>query len=214
VPILQYSNKTIEKSNIEKLIGIFRGKQATYNKIILDALYNNGALSSWEIAGRITGTERKHSLNATLFKRLQKLEKKGYVSHVGRKWTLQYKGIIASLLIQEKPKPLSKKWSEPVNEFSKLIKSYENLQNMNIQINNTIIPLSEIIDESLKTLTFSTPEDWITLSAYYKELIQKGTINLDVISNQTLAVIFISEQLNTFIKNWNSKNVEKQLKNP
>ena len=191
--ILQYSSKTIEKSNIEKLIGIFRGTQATYNKKVL---YNNGPLTAWEIVGKIPYVGTKQSLYATLFKRLHILEKKGYVSHEGRKWALQFKGLIAGLLIQENPKPLSDKWIELINELAKLFKKpSEKIQNATIRINNTVIPLSEIIEESLKTLTFSTLEDWIALSAYCKELIQKGIINLDVISNQTLAAILISEAI-------------------
>jgi len=204
VSILQYSNKPTEKSNIEKSIGIFRGKQATYNKIILDALYNNRALSSWEIAGRIASTGRKYSLNAIIFKSLQRLEKKGYVSHAERKWVLRFKGFIANLLIQENPKPLSNIWVEIKNDYVKFLKEHpEAFNRVTIRINNkTVINSAETIDTNLKIP--KTFEDWKMLSDYCKGIIQKGIINLDVISEETLLSVLMTEafheQLETFLK--------------
>lgn len=101
---------------MEELIGIFQGKQAKNNKLILKTLYSNGPLTAWGITKKIGNTEKtkpsrfkKQSLHAILTKRLRALEKKGYLLKDGKKWLLRFKGIIASLLIQENPKPWNDK---------------------------------------------------------------------------------------------------------
>jgi hypothetical protein len=43
------------------LIGIFKGKQATYNMQILNLLFDNGPLTAWQITGKMT-TQGKVSL--------------------------------------------------------------------------------------------------------------------------------------------------------
>jgi len=184
---------------MKESIGIFQGKQKKYNTQILNTLYNNGPLTSWEITkkitdiGKITKT-RKRSLHPTLYKRLRVLEKKGYLSKEGMKWCLRFKGIIAGLLIQENPKPLSNKWIELVNEYVKFIERHcETFNRATIHINGDVIKFAEIIDQSLKIP--KTLEDWIALSNHCKELMQKGVIDFDVISEQTLFSILISEAL-------------------
>jgi hypothetical protein len=57
----------------EDLIGIFKGKQATYNMQILNLLFDKGPLTAWQMTGRMT-TQGKVSLHATLNKRLRSLE--------------------------------------------------------------------------------------------------------------------------------------------
>lgn len=206
--------ETMTKSYID-LIGIFRGKQAKYNKQILSILYDSGPLTAWKITGKIRGTGRI-SLHATLNKRLRNLKDKGYLQKADKFWLLHFKGIIASLLIQETPKPWSNKWNELIENYAKdIAKKSDVFSGVSFQIHANehaiIINPSDLIDKNLKTL--GTHEDWVALSDYIKELIEKGVINFDVISNYTLGNLLISEasneQVQAFLKDWNIKKLEK-----
>jgi len=191
--------------NYIKLIGIFRGKQAKHNTQILSILYDNGPLTAWEITGKIRKVGRI-SLHATLNKRLRSLEKKGYLKKAGKKWCLRFKGIIAAVLIQKTPKPLSNKWTELVDSFAKYFEDhYSTLSKITIQANGVIFHPLETIKRTAQTLR--TFDDWIALSNYVKGLIQRGVINLDVISNETLFAVILSElsheQIEALMKDWN-----------
>jgi len=188
-----------------KLIGIFRGKQAKHNTQILSILYDNGPLTAWEITGKIRKVGRV-SLHATLNKRLRSLQKKGYLDKAGKKWCLRFKGIIAAVLIQKTPKPLSNKWTELVDSFAKHFEEHSStLSEMTIQANGVIFHPLEAIRRTAQTLR--TFDDWIALSNYVKGLIQRGVINLDVISNETLFAVILSElsheQIEALMKDWN-----------
>jgi hypothetical protein len=58
--------------------------------------------------------------------------------------------------------------------------------------------------------TLNTFDDWIVLSNFVKNLMQTGLINFDVISNETLFTVVLSElskkasdiQLQDFMKEW------------
>jgi hypothetical protein len=187
------------------LIGIFKGKQATHNKQILRILFDNGPLTAWEITGKIP-TKSRISLHATLYKRLRSLEKKGYLRKGGKKWCLEFKGIIAGILIQKTPKPLSSKWTELLDNYAKLFEKRSGpFSGATIRINETIINPIENIDKASKTL--KTFENWVELSEYVKGLMHTGVINFDVISNQTLLAVILSEasheQLQATMKEWN-----------
>ena len=195
---------------MKNMIGIFQGKQAKYNRLILDILYDNGPLTAWEITGKIQNVG-KMSLHATLNKRLRSLEKKEYLCKGGKKWLLQFKGIIANLLIQENPKRWSHKWDELADDIAKFIATHSKaFFGETIRINDTVINPVEFIDKNLKNL--ETFRDWTALSTYCKELMQKGVVNFDVISNLTLLTVMISqsqpssEQLEALLKDWNIKN--------
>jgi hypothetical protein len=192
-----------------KLIGIFQGKQAKHNIQILSILYDNGPLTAWEITGKIQNVG-KVSLHATLNKRLRSLEKKGYLDKAAKKWCLQFKGLIAAILIQKTPKPLSNKWAETLDSFSNLIKEhFSALSDVTIIANGVNYRPFEGIDKTVQTL--NTFDDWIQLSNFVKGLIQTGVINFDVISNETLFTVIMSEasrvatdeQLQDFMKDWN-----------
>ena len=177
-----------------KLIGIFQGKQAKHNIQILNILFDNGPLTAWEITGKIQ-TVGRISLHATLNKRLRSLEKKGYLRKAGKKWLLQFKGIIAGLLIQKTPKPLSSKWTELIDNYAESIQKHSGaFLGATIRVNETIINPVEAIDQTRKML--KTFEDWVELSDYVKGLMQTGVINFDVISNQTLLAVILSEASN------------------
>ena len=83
-------------------IGIFKGKQAKNNKYLLETLYTTGPLTAWELTKTVRENNRM-SLHAIFNKRLRQLEKKGYVQKAGRKWALQFKGIIAAQLVYQNP---------------------------------------------------------------------------------------------------------------
>jgi len=190
-----------------KLIGIFQGKQATHNIQILNLLYDNGPVSAWEIAGKIPAKSRI-SLHATLNKRLRTLEKKGYLKRALTKWCLQFKGIIAAILIQKTPRPLSSKWTELIENYAKhLDDHYQALSNVTFQGNGVVIHPLEMIKKTAQIL--GTFDDWVALSAYVKGLIQTGVVNLDVISNETLFTVIMTEasheQLENMMKDWNFK---------
>ena len=195
--------------NYTKLIGIFQGKQAKHNIQILSILYDNGPLTAWEITGKIQNVG-KVSLHATLNKRLRSLEKKGYLDKAGKKWCLRFKGIIAAVLIQKTPKPLSNRWTELVEFFAKYFEEhFSALSNVTIQANGVIFHPLEAIKKTGQTLR--TFDDWVALSNYVKGLIQTGVINLDVISNETLFAVILSEfsheQAEALMKDWNFKTL-------
>jgi len=186
------------------LIGIFRGKQAKYNTQILTLLFENGPLTAWQITGKMT-SHGKVSLHATLNKRLRNLEKKGYLQREGKWWLLEFKGIIASLIIQKDPKPWSAKWTKLLEKHSKFMKKHSDaFFGAKVQINDIAVNPVDILDKSVEAIM--TLEDWILLSNYVKTLIQTGVINLDVISNRTLLSVMLSqasnEEYEKFMKDW------------
>ena len=190
-----------------KLIGIFRGKQVKHNVQILSILYDNGPLTAWEITGKIQKVG-KTSLHATLNKRLRSLEKKGYLDKAGKKWCLRFKGIIAAVLMQKTPKPLSSKWTELVDFFARYSEEhFSALSDVTVQANGVIFHPLEAIKKTGQTLR--TFDDWVALSNYVKGLIQTGVINFDVISNETLFAVILSEfsheQVDALMKDWNFK---------
>jgi hypothetical protein len=190
-----------------KLIGILQGKQAKHNTAILRILYDNGPLTAWEITGKIQ-KEGRISLHATLNKRCRSLEKKGYLRKAGKKWCLRFKGIIAAILTQKTPKPLSSKWADLVEFFAKYSEEhFSALSDMSIQANGVTFRPFEGMNKTIQTLR--TFDDWVALSNYVNGLIQTGVINLDVISNETLFAVILSEfsheQVETMMKDWNIK---------
>jgi hypothetical protein len=76
---------------------------------------------------------------------------------------------------------------------------------MTIHANDVILHPFEAIKETGQTLR--TFDDWITLSNFVKGLIQTGVVNFDVISNETLFTVILSEftneQVKTLMKDWN-----------
>jgi hypothetical protein len=194
-----------------KLIGIFRGKQKNHNIQILSILYENGPLTAWEITGIIqTPRGGRVSLHATLNKRLRDLEKKGYLNKGGKKWCLRFKGIIASILAQKTPKPLSSKWADVADFFSKYSKEhFSELSDMTVQGFGVTFQPFKGIDKTVQTLR--SFDNWVALSEFVKGLIQTGVVNFDVISNETLFTVILleasrgasEEQFQDFMKEWN-----------
>jgi hypothetical protein len=182
-------------------IGIFRGKAKENNKFLLETLYNTGPLSAWELTREAKKHLRvgggRHSLHAIYNKRLRILEKKGYVKRVKRKWVLQFKAIIAVLIIQSAPKPWNEKWTKIFENYVKPIreshKKYALTEN-----GKEIADLSEIAKQT--PLILREFERWVALANEVKKLTEKGFINLDIIKNETLLALIRTEILLDFAK--------------
>jgi hypothetical protein len=171
-----------------KQIGIFTGKQRTHNMQVLTLLYDNEPLSAWELTSKLTN-HGKHSLHATLNKRLRKLELKGYVRREGRKWHLRFKGIIAVLLIQKTPKMWNPKWKEIFDQKAKTIEQHAAplLKKLGIE-KERLRPALQYIGLCLDNF-----DSWVNFSKKVKSLMDNGVINLDVIKEKTLLGIIIME---------------------
>jgi len=176
---------------MKTIVGIFQGKQKTNNKFLLETLYKNGPLTAWELTTFVRAKNRM-SINAIFSKRLRILEKKGYVQKGGKKWILQLKGIIAVLITQEQPKPWNKKWTEIFKNFMQPIRETPKKYSITAD-GKEIKDLKDfIIDVPVALKDF---ESWVALANIAKKLVEKGLVNFDVISNQTLAILLITEVL-------------------
>ena len=71
----------MERKAMVNILPVFSGKQKEYNIQILTMLYDNNPMSAWEITCKLT-TTNKHSLHATLSKRLRILEKKELLAKI------------------------------------------------------------------------------------------------------------------------------------
>jgi hypothetical protein len=177
-------------------IGIFHGKQAKNNKYLLETLYNTGPLTAWELTKTVRETNRM-SLHAIFNKRLRMLEKKGYIQKVKRKWVLRFKGIIAVLIIQSKPKPWNEKWIEIFENYVKPIKTSPKKYALT-ENGKEVADLSEVAKQT--PLIARDFERWVLLSKEVKQLMEKGFINLDIIKNESLLSLILTELLTKFPK--------------
>ena len=171
-------------------IGIFTGKQKQYNAKALNLLYDNGPLTAWELTAKIRKIGRQ-SLHATLNKRLRDLEKKGYLRRYDKKWHLRFKGIIAVLLIQLKPRMWNKKWKEVFEIKANFIEQYS------VPILKKFRMEKEDLHNALRSmgLYLDDFDTWVAFSQKVKELMDKGVVNFDVIKEETLLGIIILESM-------------------
>jgi hypothetical protein len=182
-------------------IGIFKGKAKDNNKFLLETLYNVGPLSAWGLTREATKYQRigggRHSLHAIFNKRLRDLEKKGYIKKVEKKWILQFKGIIAVLIIQSEPKPWNEKWT---NIFENYVKPLNEVPGKYAftEDEKEILSLDDVVKKT--PLIIKELERWVALSIYIKELMQKGLINLDIIKNESLLSLILTELMLDFSK--------------
>ena len=174
-------------------IGIFIGKQKTYNIQVLNLLFDNGPLSVWEMTAKIR-TVGRQSLHSTLNKRLRKLEKKGYVKREDKRWILPLKGMIATLLILPEPRKWNEKWNEQFDKKAQSLRTIFCSSRVKISIDDKVIATGEI-DHGLDFLRKSVEsfDAWVGLSRIVKGLIEKGVINLDLIREEALLSIVIAE---------------------
>jgi len=199
-------------------IGIFEGKKAKYNKLILRVLYDNGPLTQWGIAktiyrkscektdeGKQTAKDveyaRTQMIQSTISRRLRALKKKRYVTKRDRAWIFLFKGIIANLLMQEKPKPWNEKWNKGIQrilEISRLDQFQHPVKYESDDIKLQISP--KAIKQSYeKSLAFLEDfQEWIKIANATKKLMEKGVINFDIISNRTLITLLVCEDQDFF----------------
>jgi len=170
-------------------IGIFKGKQAKNNKYLLETLYNTGPLTAWELTKTVRENNRM-SLHAIFTKRLRKLEKKGYVQKAGKKWVLHFKGIIAVLIILPEPKPWNEKWTNIFENYTKPLAESPKKYTLNEDGKE----IANLNDFAIKTpIVANDFERLEILAEYVKKLINKGLINMDVIKNESLLSLIVTE---------------------
>ena len=178
-----------------KTLKVFSGKQKDYNLQALTLLYNNGPMTAWELTAKIPSARGgRHSLHATLNKRLRKLAKNGYLRKEGKKWYLGFKGIIAILLTQKSPKIWNPIWKEVFDKRAKIIEkeSAPFLKKYGIP--------KEDIHSGLKGigLTLADFVAWVGLSKTAKSLIENGMMDFDVIKESTLLGLLIMESMTLY----------------
>lgn len=169
-----------------KTLGILSGKQKEHNVSALMLLYDSGPLTAWELTSKLTD-QNKVSLHATLNKRLRDLEKKGYLLRCETKWHLNFKGIIAVLLIQETPKAWNTKWKEIFDERARKIEQDSTPYLVQYGVKK------EHISGTLKRMGLSLDdfEAWVSLSSKIKSMVEKGVVNFDIINEQMLVSLII-----------------------
>ena len=172
-------------------IGIFQGKQKTNNKFLLETLYNTGPLTAWELTNFIRKKNRM-SIHAIFSKRLGILEKKGYVQKAEKKWVLQFKGIIAVLITQEQSKPWNEKWTEIFENYIKPLRDAPKKYSITADGKEIGDLKDYVIDLPVFLKDF---ELWVALANKAKKLNESGLVNFDVINNQSLAMLIITEVL-------------------
>ena len=170
-------------------LSIFSGKQKDYNIRTLTLLWDFGPQSAWELTNKMSQARgNKHSLHATLNKRLRELEKKGYVRRIDKKWYFNLKGIIAVLLILPEPRLYNSKWIESFDEKAKKIEEAAPLlARYGFEQQDTHYMISRM-GFLLKNL-----EAWIDFSNRVKGIMERGIINLDLIREATLLNVLIWE---------------------
>ena len=101
---------------------------------------------------------------------------------------------------------MSNKWTDLVEFLAKYFEEhFSALSNVTIQANGVTFHPLEAINKTRQELR--TFDDWVVLSNHVKGLIQTGVINFDVISNETLFAVILTElsheQVEALMKDWN-----------
>ena len=140
--------------------------------------------------GENSPRKKLRSLNSIFNKRLRDLEKKGYVQKATSKWSLQFKGIIAGLIIQEEPKAWNEQWSmlferlvEPIIDSPK---SYSIMSD-----GKKVCELKDYLKKIKETLT--NFDNWAVLSNIIREIIERSYIkNLDTMNDQEFIMLILT----------------------
>jgi hypothetical protein len=189
-----------------RTINVFTGKEKEHSENVLQLLYDNGPLSAWELAEKLSYVGSRISVHATLNKRLRALEKKGYVQREDKKWYLLFKGIIAVLLIQNKPKIWSPLWKEIFDSKINVIQAH-------------LAPMfgsdGETIKGAMKKLGLSLEsfDALVALSEKIRVFMENG-VNYDTIKIETLLTMVNLEHMdpNALLDTWSSLWKSKQEK--
>jgi hypothetical protein len=201
-------------------IGIFDGKKAVYNRLILKLLVENGPLKPWKIASFISKSfikdsktskgymERTQDVYSNLIRkksgRLKELERKGYIKRLRQGFfgpTL--KGVIA-ILVSERNLP---KISEFYSNILRNIKfpSKVKIPFFDVEVNGK--KFERAFKEFADSLSFQ--EGWQTLKEMVKSFLESG-LDLDIISNENLLhlILFKLEINENKIEKWIKENLE------
>lgn len=168
-------------------IGIFKGKKATYNSLILETIFRDGPLTNWEIAKRIYQTGKinanTHNIYGNLQRkkgRLEDLQRKQYLKEENEKWILRLKGFIA----------LRNKYPEMVGllreKMKKLPKSFELPDEPSIF---RVLPLSKGLIQSITSSVYTKIRNLVGFLDYANELVASGVVDLDQIKEQDLIIL-------------------------
>jgi hypothetical protein len=171
----------VEKNHI----GLFQGKKAKYNELVLKALYEKGYLTSWEIAKEIAKNdptrksknwhhEAQKILSVLVRKdgRLPALMKKGFIEEKNKGFCLTFnKGFCSALVLyKDVPKPAIDEIDDP------------RLKEIFPELREFMEVLSRIQPEPLL-------EQYRIMREITFKLLEKG-LNFDVISNKAFNNFF------------------------
>lgn len=164
-------------------LGIFQGKQKDHNIQALTILFDNGPLTAWGIVNNIP-TKSKHSLHATLNKSLRKLQEKGYLKKDDKVWILTFKGIVAVLLTQKKPRMWNLQWKERFERNAKKIE-FESKQVLGLP--------KQDIEKYIKFsgLALDDFDTWVSFANVVRDKLD--WVNFDKIKESTLLALIIME---------------------
>lgn len=203
-----------------KKIGIFRGRQRIYNKLILKTLFSEGPLTSWECAKKVyermkntdslpkdwKGLHSYHvtqKINSVFIRksgRLPELLDKGYLAKGKQKngdsWTLTPKGRIATLILDRSlvNKVSREDWNkriETVNQKRK--EALRELGEVRISFLGQTLKMNlDAFGDLLSSFTkkFAAKEGLLGFISRVESAIEKGGLNLDAISEQDLMFLF------------------------
>jgi hypothetical protein len=194
-------------------IGIFQGKAAVYNKLILEILVTQGDLSTWEIAKaicrirnpdvkilpevRYRRTQKIYSVIQRKGGRLEDLQEKEYIKYDCKgdsgKWAVGLKGTMTILAL--KP-TLDSKIHPEARNFSELLSKPPTfpgkLKMFGAEVDGKVIStfMTTFMNEVKTELT--NPKMFLNLAERTKQLAEEG-INLDSISEQKFSWLMANE---------------------
>lgn len=197
-------------------IGIFRGKEATYNSLILETVFKDGPSTNWEIAKKMykTGKIRDktgkipkiHNIYGNLQRkkgRLQDLQKKQYLREENEKWILRLKGFIA----------LRNKYPEMVvilrEKMKKLPRSFELPDESSFF---RVFPLSKGLIQSITSSIYTKIRNLADFLDYANEIVESGVVDLDQIKEQDLIILLtLGITKDQWLKTPEMKNLQKRI---
>jgi len=185
------------------MIPIFDGKQATYNKAILETLLTEGPMSAWQLAKGITpkipsvqrtasSTETQKIYSVLMRKdgRLDNLKSNEYINLSGdnQKWEIAVKGMIAICIEKPQLKALInlEYWNKHVIGEVKMPKEKMEIPLVGITIDGKVWGkhLSNLLNK-LKSGNMSVVD---RILGDAKKLLEEG-VNLDKISTKSLMIL-------------------------
>jgi len=191
------------------MIPIFEGKQATYNKAILETLLTEGSMSAWQLAKEITPkipgvqrtmgsteTQKVYSVLVRNDGRLENLKSNEYInlSQDSQKWEIAVKGMIAICIKKPQLKPLinPQYWNEQIVGDIKIPKEKMEIPLLGITIDGKVWGknLSNLLNK-LKAGNMSINDSIVD---HAKKLVDEG-INLDKISTKSLMILLLEKAM-------------------